>query len=104
MMKKFWSLALLAISVLLLNGGFRPADSPPPAKEEINWISVEEAAALSAQDGKKLIIDLYTDWCGWCKRMDRDTYAKAEVIRYINEHYHAVKFNAEQKESVTVGG
>ena len=56
---------------------------------------------MNEEEPKRILIDLYTDWCGWCKRMDRDTYAKEEVIELINEHFYAVKFNGEQRESVT---
>ena len=68
--------------------------------QEVNWVSFEEAVELSKKEPKKILIDLYTDWCGWCKRMDRDTYAKADIIAEINKNFYAVKFNAEQKEPV----
>ena len=47
---------------------------------------------------------MYTDWCGWCKVMDRETFTDEEVIKYINEHFYAVKFNAEQKEPIEYDG
>ena len=72
--------------------------------EGINWITIEEAEKVSKTDNKKIVVDVYTDWCGWCKRLDADTYSKPEVIEYINKNYHAVKFNAEQKEPITLGG
>ncbi|MDX2283084.1 MAG: thioredoxin family protein [Bacteroidia bacterium] len=80
------------------------ASSFAQAPETIRWVSIEEAASLSAQDGKKILVDLYTDWCGWCKKMDKDTYAQERVAKYINTHYHAVKFNAEQHAEVMLGG
>ena len=70
--------------------------------QDVNWISVEKAYELSKTDAKPILIDVYTDWCGWCKRMDKDTYAKADIIKFINENYYAVKFNAEQKDSIHV--
>lgn len=71
---------------------------------EINWISFEEAVALNKDVPKKILIDLYTDWCGWCKKMDRDTYARQEIIDYVNSRFYAVKFNGEQKEKVVFNG
>ncbi|MDX1906455.1 MAG: DUF255 domain-containing protein [Bacteroidia bacterium] len=75
-----------------------------PAAEPVQWVSLPEAVRLSQQDGKKIFIDFYTDWCGWCKRMDRDTYAQPEVAAYLNTHYHAVKFNAEKPGDIVLDG
>lgn len=74
------------------------------AQEQIKWVTFEEAVKLSEKEPKKLLIDLYTDWCGWCKKMDRDTYANEKIAKYINKHYYAVKFDAEQKEDVVFQG
>lgn len=75
----------------------------PTGEPHINWMSMEEAAALSATAPKKILVDVYTDWCGWCKRMDKDAYEKASVTNYINENFYAVKFDAEQKEDIVLG-
>ena len=74
------------------------------AQEKIQWMSIEKAYELtqSEENPKKIFIDVYTDWCGWCKRMDKATFQKPEVAAYMNEHYYNVKFNAEQKEDITI--
>ena len=69
--------------------------------EKINWISIAQLNELYAKNPKPVLIDIYTDWCGWCKEMDRTTYKHDKLANYINEKYYAVKFNAEQKESIT---
>lgn len=84
-------LALSAFIVLL---------SLVTSAQEVNWVSFEDAVELTRKEPRKLLIDLYTDWCGWCKKMDKDTYTDPEVIETINKNYYAVKFNAEQKDSV----
>ena len=88
---------LISLAILPLSSW-----TTPEAEEtnEINWVSFEEAIKLNEKKPKKIIIDLYTDWCGWCKKMDRDTYARQEIIDYVNENYYAVKFDAEQQEEV----
>ena len=72
----------------------------PAGKEKINWISVQELNDTYYKDPKPIIIDVYTDWCGWCKEMDRTTYKNDKLATYINEHYYAVRYNAESKDSI----
>lgn len=71
---------------------------------KINWLSWEEAIELSQMEKKKIFIDVYTDWCGWCKKMDASTFQETYIADYINENYYAIKFNAEQKESIELNG
>ena len=70
-------------------------------KDEINWITIEEAIALQKEAPKKIIMDVYTNWCGPCKMLERYTFQNEDVVTYINENYYAVKFNAEGNDSVT---
>ena len=71
--------------------------------EGIHWMSFSEAMVKRQSEPKKIFIDMYTDWCGWCKRMDVSTFAHPEVIKYMNAHYYAVKFNTEKENPITVG-
>ncbi len=75
-----------------------------PKKEKVNWITLAELKEAYAKEAKPIIIDVYTNWCGWCRVMDKETYNKESVASYINEHYYAVKFNAETKDSVEFAG
>ncbi|MCB0705052.1 MAG: DUF255 domain-containing protein [Saprospiraceae bacterium] len=70
----------------------------------INWMTWEEAVAASKENPKKIMVDIYTDWCGWCKRMDTNTFQTAAIAEYVNEHYYAVKFDAEQKGDIEFNG
>lgn len=69
--------------------------------ESIQWMSWEEAMAANEKEPRKKFIDVYTDWCGWCKKMDATTFQDPEVIQYLNESFYAIKFNAEQKGEIT---
>ncbi|MFN2396109.1 MAG: thioredoxin family protein [Bacteroidales bacterium] len=71
---------------------------------QINWISIEEAEKLTKENPKKIFVDVYTDWCGWCKRMDANTFSHPYIIDYINENFYAVKLNAEQNEPIVFRG
>lgn len=70
------------------------------AQAKINWISWEEAEALSTTSPRKVVVDVYTEWCGWCKKMDKSTFQDESVASYINEHYYAIKFDAEHKDEI----
>ena len=70
-------------------------------EKEINWVTIEEAIELQKKAPKKIIMDVYTSWCGPCKLLDKNTFHNEDVVDYINEHYYAVKFNAEGNDSVT---
>lgn len=72
----------------------------PIEKEKINWISMEEVNVKMKTDPRPVMIDLYTNWCYWCKMMDKKTYTNQKVISYINTHFYAVKLNAETKDTV----
>lgn len=64
-------------------------------KGKINWISIEEAVAAQEKEPRKIMMDMYTIWCGPCKMLDRNTFQNKDVADYVNKNYYAVKFNAE---------
>ncbi len=68
---------------------------------EIQWMSWTEAVALNQEAPKKFFIDVYTEWCGWCKKMDKTTFMDAAVVAFMNENFYAVKFDAESKTPFT---
>ena len=74
------------------------------AAASITWMTWDEAMAAQKTNPKKLVVDVYTDWCGWCKRMDATTFKDPKVSAYVAEHYHAVKFDAERKDDITYDG
>lgn len=66
----------------------------------VKWMTLEEALEKSKTDKRKIFVDVYTDWCGWCKRMDSTTFMNPAVVQYLNDNYYPVKFNAEQQKEI----
>ena len=63
-------------------------------------MTLEQALEKSKTEKRKIFVDVYTDWCGWCRHMDSTTFVTPAVANYLNEHFYAVKFNAEQKQDI----
>lgn len=70
----------------------------------VKWITFEEAIAKSKTEKRRIFIDVYTDWCGWCKVMDKNTFADPIVAKLLNDKFYAVKLNAEQREDIVFEG
>ena len=85
-MLKYIALSIFLITTTAISG-----------QDIINWYTWEEGMTKAEEEPKKFIVDLYTDWCGWCKRMDKATFQNPDIAAYVNENYIAIKFDAEQK-------
>lgn len=70
----------------------------------IKWMSFQEAVKQNSISPRKILIDMYTDWCGWCKKLDATTYMDAQIIDYLNKNYYAVRMNAEMKDTILFDG
>jgi thioredoxin-related protein len=75
-----------------------------PAEGPVKWMTFEEAVAKSKTEKRKFIIDVYTDWCGWCKVMDKKTFSDPEVAKLLNEKFYPVKLDAEQTADIQFNG
>ncbi|HET9950787.1 MAG TPA: DUF255 domain-containing protein [Candidatus Eisenbacteria bacterium] len=72
--------------------------------EKVQWLSFDAAVAKAQKENKHLIVDVYTNWCGWCKVMDRQTYGNAEVAAYLTENFALAKVNGESAAKLTWNG
>lgn len=74
------------------------------AAPALQWLTLEQALEKNKTKPKKILIDVYTDWCGWCKRMDKQVYQNSAVVEKLNRNFYVVKLNAEQRQPVTIKG
>ena len=72
--------------------------------QSIKWMTFGRHWKLRKKSPKKIILDVYTDWCGPCKLMDKKTFQNRDVVPYITKYYYAVKFNAEGQETINYFG
>ncbi len=100
-MKKFQISTLVVIMTLILALNVQEAHS-----QQVQWLSWEEATELAKTEAnpKKIFIDVYTDWCGWCKRMDKDTFQNPEVAAYMSANFYMVKMDGEGKDPIEFKG
>jgi len=83
---------------------FSCGEKPSPNAEHLQWMSLSEATASLQKEKRPVLIDLYTDWCGWCKVMDKKTYSNKHVIQYVQDKFYPVRVNAESRETLMWAG
>lgn len=98
-MKKIGIIASFALLAFMVSSFTYPEIATPEAKK-VKWYSWEEAVEANKKVPKKIMVDIYTDWCHWCKVMDKKTFEQKKVADYLNENFYPVKLNAEQKEDI----
>jgi len=107
-MSRVYSIALLFIISILISSFVWKEESAVQDQEdwtsEVKWYTWEEAVEANETEPKKIFVDVYTDWCHWCKVMDKKTFNKENVAEYLNTNFYPVKLNAEQKEEINFNG
>jgi thioredoxin-related protein len=76
-----------------------PAKALSTTPKTFQWALDFDRALAAARDAKKIVmVDVYTDWCGWCKKLDRDTYSNKTVQEKVIKDFIAVKINPEKSQ------
>lgn len=91
--------------IIMLTFTFSSCDmlSGANASKTIKWLALEKVVNKKSKK-KKVFIEVYTNWCGWCKRMEKTTFNDPQIARYINTHFYAVKFDAESRKQISFQG
>ena len=89
------------LSVFCISAVFGQVDKK---SKSINWMTFEEVEEALKKEKKKVFVDVYTKWCGWCKKMDKSTFKKKHIVQYVNDNFYAIKFDAEYKKDITIDG
>ncbi len=70
----------------------------------VNWLSFAQLEDSMRVQPKRILVQVYTDWCSYCKLAERKTFKNPEVARYLNGHFYAVQLNAEGEQTVRFAG
>ncbi|MDH5604071.1 MAG: DUF255 domain-containing protein [Cyclobacteriaceae bacterium] len=94
----------LLMVVLSMSGFIGIEKDKAPVESRVKWMTFEEAVEKSKTEKRKVFIDVYTVWCGWCKEMDKNTFNHEVIAAYLNEKFYPVKLDGEQKEDIIFRG
>lgn len=95
---RFVKLHPFGLLCVLLTWAALPVFSQEKNKgQAIQWLDFDKALVAAKKERKLMVVDFYTDWCGWCKKMDQDTYGHPEVVKYARERLAMAKVNAESQ-------
>lgn len=78
--------------------------TPPAHAQGVTWQAWDAGFRTASRKSQPVLVDVYTDWCGWCKRMDKDVYSRADVRDYLSSHFVTIKLNAEDQAAATHEG
>jgi thioredoxin-related protein len=108
MLRKSQPNSWLSVAAMLAMAGFFSvpllAQKEKSAPAEVNWVQYDKGLELGERENRHILVDFYTSWCGWCKKMDKDTYADAGVRKLLSQYYVPVKLNAESQKALQVNG
>ena len=80
------------------------APAPAAAGSGIAWRGWDRGLEEAKASNRPVLVDVYTQWCGWCRRMDAEVYARAEIRDYLKQNFVVVKLDAEASDPARYEG
>ncbi len=97
---RLFQIVLISMFVLIIG----TSDVFASDHAEVNWLTMEEAEEKFNEEPRRIFVDVYTDWCGWCRRMTSETFSHPYIAEMLNTYFYPVKLNAEQEEPIVFQG
>jgi thioredoxin-related protein len=90
---------ILQITIFILTMGL----SISAEAGEVTWHDYEKGLALGKSDNKKIMVNFYADWCGYCTKMEKETFAAAKVADYLNANFISIRINSDKNKQLAKG-
>jgi thioredoxin-related protein len=104
MIKTMRNITITALFLIGSLSAYSQDNTNSESNHPVKWLTFPEAEKMFIANPRPFFIDTYTDWCGWCKKMDQETFTNSVIADLLNNRFYPVKFNAEGKDEVTFLG
>lgn len=74
-------------------GATKPA--PEKSLQSVQWVALEEGLRTAGTSGKHVFVTVYTDWCGYCRKLNTVTFRSRPVLTELEKNFQSVRINAE---------
>jgi len=98
--------ALLCITTPACSSDSDSQDAPALSPEStaaatgVSWVGYDEGMALGKKDGKKILLHFYADWCGYCKKMNKEIFSQSDAADFINQNFIPIRVNSDNEQQL----